>query len=59
MGWNSWNAFSCGVDEDKIMTAANEIINLGLKDVGYEYVNSKPALLADLRAFGLLTFIFS
>ncbi|TVY38815.1 putative alpha-galactosidase B [Lachnellula occidentalis] len=39
LGWNSWNAFSCGVDEDKIMTAANEIISLGLKDVGYNYVN--------------------
>jgi alpha-galactosidase len=24
------------------MTAANEIVNLGLKDAGYEYVNSKP-----------------
>lgn len=23
------------------MTAANEVINLGLKDLGYEYVNSK------------------
>jgi hypothetical protein len=23
------------------MTAANEIVNLGLKDLGYEYVNSE------------------
>jgi alpha-galactosidase len=30
------------VSEAKIMTAANEIVNLGLKDAGYEYVNSKP-----------------
>jgi hypothetical protein len=29
------------VDADKIMTAANEMVNLGLKDLGYEYVNSK------------------
>ena len=25
------------------MTAANEIVNLGLKDLGYEYVNSEPS----------------
>ena len=25
------------------MTAANEIVNLGLKDLGYEYVNSKDS----------------
>jgi hypothetical protein len=41
LGWNSWNAFGCNVDETKIMTAANQIVNLGLKDSGYEYVNSE------------------
>lgn len=40
LGWNSWNAFGCNVDSDKIMTAANEMVKLGLKDLGYEYVNS-------------------
>ncbi|KAJ5398244.1 hypothetical protein N7509_006357 [Penicillium cosmopolitanum] len=39
LGWNSWNAFGCDVDSEKIMTAANEVVNLGLKDLGYEYVN--------------------
>ncbi|KAE9370242.1 glycoside hydrolase family 27 protein [Stipitochalara longipes BDJ] len=39
LGWNSWNAFRCDVNEDKIMIAANEMVNLGLKDAGYEYVN--------------------
>jgi len=39
LGWNSWNAFACNVDEAKIMTAANEVVSLGLKDAGYEYVN--------------------
>jgi alpha-galactosidase len=43
LGWNSWNAFACNVSEDKIMTAANEMVNLGLKDAGYEYVNSKAS----------------
>ena len=26
------------------MTAANEVVNLGLKDLGYEYINSMPSL---------------
>ncbi|KAI6716727.1 alpha-galactosidase B [Diplocarpon mali] len=39
LGWNSWNAFYCDIDEAKIMTAATQMVALGLKDVGYEYVN--------------------
>ncbi|KAJ5321836.1 Aldolase-type TIM barrel [Penicillium brevicompactum] len=39
LGWNSWNAFECDIDATKIMTAAIHIVNLGLKDLGYEYVN--------------------
>ncbi|OBT54139.1 hypothetical protein VE04_06758 [Pseudogymnoascus sp. 24MN13] len=27
------------LDADKIMAAANKVVNLGLKDVGYEYIN--------------------
>ena len=41
LGWNSWNAFFCDIDARKIMTAANQVVNLGLKDAGYEYINSK------------------
>ncbi|KAF1996368.1 glycoside hydrolase family 27 protein [Amniculicola lignicola CBS 123094] len=39
LGWNSWNAFHCNINEDKFITAAKRLIELGLKDVGYEYVN--------------------
>lgn len=39
LGWNSWNAFGCNVDETKILTAANEMVSLGLHDLGYQYVN--------------------
>ncbi|KAJ5837124.1 Aldolase-type TIM barrel [Penicillium robsamsonii] len=39
LGWNSWNAFGCDIDSKKVLTAANEVVNLGLKDLGYEYVN--------------------
>ncbi len=40
LGWNSWNAFYCDINETAIMTAANKLVDLGLKDAGYEYVNS-------------------
>ena len=36
LGWNSWNTFECDVNETKILTAANQVVNLGLKDAGYE-----------------------
>jgi hypothetical protein len=41
LGWNSWNAFKCDIDSTKIMTAANQVVTLGLKDAGYEYINSE------------------
>jgi alpha-galactosidase len=40
MGWNSWNAYHCDVDADKIMAAANAMASNGFKDAGYMYVNS-------------------
>jgi alpha-galactosidase len=45
LGWNSWNAFGCDINSTKILTAANKIVNLGLKDRGYEYVNSMTCIL--------------
>ncbi|EIN11673.1 glycoside hydrolase [Punctularia strigosozonata HHB-11173 SS5] len=39
LGWNSWNAYGCNINETKVTAAANQFISLGLKDAGYEYVN--------------------
>ncbi|KFY67926.1 hypothetical protein V496_01334 [Pseudogymnoascus sp. VKM F-4515 (FW-2607)] len=39
LGWNSWNAFYCDITEEKIMTAANKVVSLGLKKAGYNYIN--------------------
>ncbi|KAJ8689546.1 hypothetical protein PTI98_012443 [Pleurotus ostreatus] len=39
LGWNSWNAYRCDINEAKIIAAATQLLSLGLKDVGYEYVN--------------------
>lgn len=38
LGWNSWNAYACDVDQAKILQAANAMVDLGFKDAGYEYV---------------------
>ncbi|MDI3417587.1 NPCBM/NEW2 domain-containing protein [Streptomyces luteolus] len=39
MGWNSWNAVGCDVDQKLITDTADAIAANGMKDVGYEYVN--------------------
>ena len=39
MGWNSWNEYGCNINESVFLTAADELVSLGLKDLGYVYVN--------------------
>ncbi|KAK0225861.1 glycoside hydrolase [Armillaria fumosa] len=39
LGWNTWNAYGCDISEAKVLAAANSFIDLGLADVGYEYIN--------------------
>jgi alpha-galactosidase len=41
LGWNSWNAFGCNINETKFLTAATTLVDSGLKDAGYEYVNGR------------------
>ncbi|KAA8900681.1 hypothetical protein TRICI_006182 [Trichomonascus ciferrii] len=38
MGWNDWNSFGCEVSEDLVLGSAKKIVDLGLKELGYEYV---------------------
>jgi alpha-galactosidase len=38
MGWNSWNKFSCNVNEDLIRQTADAMVKSGMKDAGYQYV---------------------
>ena len=38
MGWNSWNTFGEKIDETVVRGAADTFVNIGLKDLGYEYV---------------------
>jgi alpha-galactosidase len=39
LGFNSWNAYRCDINEKQFLDAAQLMIDLGLKDAGYEYVN--------------------
>lgn len=39
LGWNTWNAYGCDINEAKVLAAANSFVSLGLKDAGYQYVN--------------------
>ncbi|KAL7928519.1 glycoside hydrolase family 27 protein [Trichoderma chlorosporum] len=39
LGWNSWNAYHCDINETKFLSAAELIVSSGLLAAGYEYVN--------------------
>lgn len=39
LGWSSWNEFGCDINETVFIETAQLIVDLGLKDLGYEYVN--------------------
>jgi alpha-galactosidase len=38
MAQNSWNEFALNVDEELLLETAQRIVDLGFKDLGYEYV---------------------
>ena len=39
MGWNTWNTFSCDINENLVRGAADAMVSSGMKAAGYEYVN--------------------
>lgn len=39
MGWNSWNAFTSDIDEEKLMASAKVIVESGLAAKGYRYID--------------------
>ncbi|OBT38658.1 hypothetical protein VE00_11070 [Pseudogymnoascus sp. WSF 3629] len=38
MGWNNWNSLACDVSEDLLLSTSKKLIDLGLRDVGYDHV---------------------
>ncbi|MBS1706153.1 MAG: NPCBM/NEW2 domain-containing protein [Armatimonadetes bacterium] len=43
MGWNSWNVWGLDVDQKKMADAARVLVESGLADSGYQYVNIDDA----------------
>ncbi len=39
LGWNSWNVFHENINENQIKEIADAMVNSGLKDAGYIYLN--------------------
>ncbi|KAI0066985.1 glycoside hydrolase [Artomyces pyxidatus] len=39
LGYNTWNAYQCNIDQDLLITTAQLMKSLGLQAAGYEYVN--------------------
>jgi len=39
MGWNPWNLFRCNVSEGLVEEIARAMVDSGLHDLGYEYIN--------------------
>ena len=39
MGWNSWNKFASNIDEATIRGIADAMVETGLRDAGYIYLN--------------------
>ena len=50
MGWNSWNCWGLSVSQEKVMSSAAALINRGLADYGYSYMNIDDAWEAAERA---------
>jgi alpha-galactosidase len=47
LGWNSWNCFAGNVDDAKIRMAADAMVNSGLIDHGWTYINIDDTWEAD------------
>jgi len=50
MGWNSWNCWGLSVTQDRVKSSAQALIDKGLADYGYSYINIDDAWEAPERA---------
>ncbi len=49
MGWNSWNCWGLSVSQEKVLSSARALLEKGLADYGYHYVNIDDAWEAEER----------
>lgn len=50
MGWNSWNVFTDEINETLLLEIADAMIESGMKDYGYQYINIDDFWHANERA---------
>ena len=49
MGWSSWNTFRNHIDQDLIYETAKAMVNSGLADAGYKYINLDDCWQSSMR----------
>ena len=52
MGWSSWNTYRVHINDTLIKKQANAIVQKGLKDVGYTYINVDDGFFGRRNAQG-------
>ena len=55
MGWNSWNRFMTEINEELIMATADAMVDLGLVDAGYVYLNLDDGWHGERDELGFIT----
>lgn len=54
MGWSSWNTYRVNIHADLILKQAEAMVNQGLKEVGYQYINIDDGFFGGRDAQGKL-----
>ena len=54
MGWNSWNRFHCDIDEELVRETADALVESGMRDAGYAYLNLDDCWQASRDADGTI-----
>lgn len=49
MGWSSWNTFRNHIDQDLILESAKAMVNSGLAEAGYKYINLDDCWQSSIR----------
>jgi alpha-galactosidase len=39
LGWSSWNEYGCDINETVLLRVSELVVDLGLQELGYEYIN--------------------
>ena len=55
MGWNSWNKFACDINEEIIRGVADKMVESGLRDAGYVYLNLDDCWHGKRDSLGFIT----